>query len=140
MREDGRDLVIPRDYVSHGFRDRAEELATELLGPRLEHGLSHELEQKLERAAELERPTDLDRTLRELAREGELAIRDLPEDGRNGLVLRLNRLEDWGLAQRVEPGVWSLDPELEDKLTRLADAREREVATERIFGARGSRP
>ncbi|HCK84474.1 MAG TPA: hypothetical protein DHW63_08140, partial [Hyphomonadaceae bacterium] len=137
VREDGRDLVIPRDYVSHGFREHAEELATELLGPRLEHGLSHELEQKLERAAELERLTNLDRTLRQLEREGELAIRDLPEDGRNPLVLRLNRLEDWGLAQRVEPGIWSLDPELEDKLTRLADAREREAATERILGREG---
>jgi type IV secretory pathway VirD2 relaxase len=133
VREDGRDLVIPRSYVSHSFREHAEELATERLGPRREHGLSHELEQRLERAAELERPTHLDRALRELEREGELAIRDLPEESRNGLVRRLNRLEDWGLAQRVEPGRWALDPELEDKLTRLGDMRDRERATARLL-------
>jgi hypothetical protein len=28
----GRDLVIPRDYVGHGFRARAQEGAQELLG------------------------------------------------------------------------------------------------------------
>lgn len=137
VREDGRDLVIPRAYVSHGFRNHAEELATERLGPRLERGLSNDLDQRLERAAELERLTNLDRTLRQLEREGELAIRDLPEEHRSGLVKRLNRLEDWGLAQRVEPGLWSLDPELENKLTRLADARDREAATERILAREG---
>jgi type IV secretory pathway VirD2 relaxase len=137
VREDGRDLVIPRAYVSHGFRDHAEELATERLGPRLEQGLSHDLDQRLERAAELERLTELDRTLRRLEREGELAIRDLPEEHRSGLVKRLNRLEDWGLAQRVTPGMWSLDPDLEDKLTRLADTRAREAATERILAREG---
>jgi hypothetical protein len=137
VREDGRDLVIPRTYVSHGFRERAEELATERLGRRLEHGLSHDLDQRLERAAELERVTELDRTLRRLERDGELAIGDLPEHGRNGLVQRLNRLEDWGLAHRVESGLWSLDPKLEDKLTRLTDAREREAATERILAREG---
>jgi type IV secretory pathway VirD2 relaxase len=133
VREDGRDLVIPRDYVSHGFRTRAEELATERLGPRLEHSLSHALDERLERAAQLERLTHLDRGLGALAHEGQLAIRDLPEENRNGLVLRLNRLEDWGLARRVEPGVWRLDPELEHKLTRLGDARDREMATARLL-------
>lgn len=35
-RDDGRDLVLPRDYVSHGLRQRSQELATEILGPRQE--------------------------------------------------------------------------------------------------------
>ncbi|MBL8537951.1 MAG: DUF3363 domain-containing protein [Hyphomonadaceae bacterium] len=133
VRDDGRDLVIPRAFVSHGFRNHAEALATERLGPRLEHGLSHELEQKLERAADLERLTDLDRSLRTLAREGQLAIADLPEEGRVALVRRLNRLEDWGLAERLQPGTWSLDRALEDKLTRLGDMRDREIATGRLL-------
>jgi type IV secretory pathway VirD2 relaxase len=132
-RQDGRDLIIPRAFVSHGFRNHAEELATERLGPRLEHGLSRELEQKLERAAELERVTELDRSLRRLERGAQIALRDLPDKGRSALVKRLNRLEDWGLAQRVEPGLWRLDRELEDKLTRLADNRLREIATDRLL-------
>jgi type IV secretory pathway VirD2 relaxase len=32
--EDGRDLVIPRAYLAHGMRNRAAEVATELLGER----------------------------------------------------------------------------------------------------------
>lgn len=31
-REDGRDLVIPRDYIGYGFRARAQEVAQERLG------------------------------------------------------------------------------------------------------------
>ena len=131
--QDGRDLIIPRAFVSHGFRNHAEELATERLGPRLEHGLSHALEQKLERAAELERVTELDRSLRKHERDAQIYLRDLPEEGRSALVRRLNRLEDWGLAQRVEPGLWRLDRDLEDKLTRLADNRLREIATDRLL-------
>ncbi len=134
VREDGRDLVIPRAYVSHGFRGRAEGLATELIGPRLEQGLSHQLEQRAERAADLVRSTDLDRVLRECARDGEVAVRDLPDGpARDPLVRRLNRLEDWGLAQRAEPGLWRLDDELEAKLIRLGDKRERERATARLL-------
>jgi type IV secretory pathway VirD2 relaxase len=133
VRQNGRDLIIPRAFVSHGFRNHAEELATERLGPRLEHGLSHELEQKLERAAELERVTELDRSLRKHERDAQIALLDLPDEGRSALVKRLNRLEDWGLAQRVEPGLWRLDRDLEDKLTRLADNRLRETATDRLL-------
>ncbi|HVK81064.1 MAG TPA: type VI secretion protein, partial [Verrucomicrobiae bacterium] len=56
---EGNDLVIPRDYVSHGFRERAEGLATEILGPR------HEPD-RLDRAVGLERFTSFRR--RRLAR------------------------------------------------------------------------
>ena len=34
--ETGRDLVIARDYIGHGMRHRASELATVWLGPRTE--------------------------------------------------------------------------------------------------------
>lgn len=137
VREDGRDLVIPRLYVSHGFRTHAEGLATERLGPRREHGLSRELDQRLERAAELERLTHLDRSLKTFERDGHVGIRDLPEHNRTSMVTRLNRLEDWGLAHRVEAGRWSLDPELEGKLTKLGDVRDRERATARLLAREG---
>src|SRR3546814_4348438 len=32
----GKDLIIAGDYIAHGFRHRAAELATEWLGPRTE--------------------------------------------------------------------------------------------------------
>ena len=74
VREDGRDLVIPRAYVSHTFRHRAEEIATRELGPRLEKGLGHELDRVSERAAKLERWTHLDEVLARHARDREVSV------------------------------------------------------------------
>jgi type IV secretory pathway VirD2 relaxase len=131
-REDGRDLVIPRSYVSHGFRERAEGLATELLGPRREPD-------RLDRAVKLECFTDLDRDLLKHARGGEVALASLPDDGnRARLVQRLNRLEALGLAEQSQPGAWWLHARLEDQLTRLADRRERERATARLLAQENS--
>jgi type IV secretory pathway VirD2 relaxase len=126
--EDGRDLVIPRSYVSHGFRERAEGLATEILGPRLEPD-------RLDRAVKLERFTELDRDLLRQARGREISMGGLGDDGvrASRLIQRLNRLEEWGLAEQLKPGVWRLHAELEDKLIRLADQRERERATARLL-------
>ena len=136
-RDDGRDLVIPRAYVSHGFRDRAEGLATEILGPRLEPD-------RLNRAVKLERFTELDRDLLSHARGGEIALGALPDDGvrASRLVQRLNRLEEWSLAEQTRPGAWRLHAELEDQLIRLADRRERERATARLLAQedRGLQP
>jgi len=128
VRADGRDLVIPRAYVSHGFRERAEGLATELLGPRLEPD-------RADRAVKQERFTELDRELVACARESEIAMSALPNDGVRAarLVQRLNRLEELGLAEPARPGVWRLDAELEDKLVRLSDQRARERATARLL-------
>ncbi|MBK6704969.1 MAG: DUF3363 domain-containing protein [Caulobacteraceae bacterium] len=128
VRADGRDLVIPREYVSHGFRERAEGLATELLGPRLEPD-------RADRAVNQERFTELDRDLVARARSNEIAMSALPDDGVGAarLVRRLNRLEELGLAEAARSGVWRLDAALEDKLTRLGDRRTRERATARIL-------
>lgn len=130
--EDGRDLVIPRSYVSHGFRERAEGLATELLGPRLEPD-------RLDRAVKLERFTELDRDLLSHARGGEVALAHLPDDGKRAsrLVQRLRRLEELGLAEQSRPGAWRLQTDLEDQLTRIADRRARERATARLLAHEG---
>ncbi|MEH2537124.1 type IV secretory pathway VirD2 relaxase [Bradyrhizobium sp. AZCC 1577] len=64
--EDGQDLVISRDYISRGFRDRAAERVTLELGPRSER----EIQSALEREVEAERWTSLDRALRIAADEG----------------------------------------------------------------------
>ena len=64
--DDGKDLVISRDYISHGFRQRAAERVTLELGPRSEQ----EIRSGLEREVEAERRTSLDRTLRDIADEG----------------------------------------------------------------------
>lgn len=125
---DGRDLIIPREYVSHRFRERAEELATELLGPRREPN-------QLDRMVNQERFTALDRELIARARDRELQLGRMAYDGPSEAraVQRLNRLEEWGLAAQSRPGVWRLDEDLQDKLIRLSDIRDRERATLRLL-------
>ncbi|NDC60128.1 MAG: type VI secretion protein, partial [Alphaproteobacteria bacterium] len=95
VREDGRDLVIPREYVSHTFRHRAEEIATRELGLRQENSLSEQLDRANERAASLDRFTHLDATILERARDHHVRIADLPEGHRERAphVQRLNHLE-----------------------------------------------
>jgi type IV secretory pathway VirD2 relaxase len=64
--DDGQDLVISRDYVSNGFRGRAEERVTLELGPRSEL----EIRAGLEKEVDAERWTSLDRSLRHISDEG----------------------------------------------------------------------
>ena len=64
--DDGADLVISRDYIKQGFRDRAAERVTLELGPRTEQ----EIRTALEKEVEAERWTSLDRSLRDISDEG----------------------------------------------------------------------
>ena len=58
--DDGRDLVIDKDYIREGMRGRAEERVSLELGPRSER----EINQALAREVEADRWTSLDRRLR----------------------------------------------------------------------------
>ena len=46
--DDGQDLVISREYISRGFRDRAAERVTLELGPRSEQEIRTALEREVE--------------------------------------------------------------------------------------------
>ena len=74
--DDGQDLVISRDYISRGFRARADERVTLELGPRSEQ----EIQSALEKEVEAERWTGLDRALRDIADDG-AGIADLRPGG-----------------------------------------------------------
>lgn len=120
--EDGQDLVISRDYISRGFRDRAVERVTLELGPRSER----EIRSALEREVEAERWTSLDRALRIAADEG-AGVADLRPSAsgedpelRRLMLGRAARLERLGLAEQIAPGCWTLKPGIEDKLRDLA--------------------
>src|SRR3546814_7010942 len=99
----GKDLIIAGDYIAHGFRHRAAELAIEWLGPRTEL----EIQQTLQREVEQERWTSLDRTLkRELGDDGLVHVERLnePRLQRQRLLLvgRLQRLQRLGLADETD--------------------------------------
>jgi type IV secretory pathway VirD2 relaxase len=120
--EDGQDLVISRDYISRGFRDRAAERVTLELGPRSER----DIQSALEKEVEAERWTSLDRALRIAVDEG-AGVADLRpstsgEDPelRRLMVGRAAKLERFGLAEQIAPGCWTLKPGIEDRLRDLS--------------------
>lgn len=120
--DDGRDLVISRDYISRGFRNRAAERVTLELGPRSEN----EIQSALEREVEAERWTSLDRALRHAADEG-AGLADLRRGGqerdpelRRLMIGRALKLERLGLAERTGSACWALKPGVEQTLRDLS--------------------
>ena len=118
---DGQDLVISRDYISRGFRARAEERVTLELGPRSEQAI----QSALERDVEAERWTGLDRALRDMADEG-ASIADLRPGApdrdpelRRLMLGRAAKLERLGLAERAAPACFALKPGIEQTLRDL---------------------
>ncbi|GAN75819.1 relaxase/mobilization nuclease domain-containing protein [Acidisphaera rubrifaciens] len=119
--DDGADLVISRDYISHGLRNRAAERVTLELGPRT----ALEIRAGLESEVGAERWTSLDRSLRDMADEGG-GVADLRPGGgdedpelRRLLIGRAARLERLGLAEQCSPAQWTLKPGLEPTLRDL---------------------
>lgn len=118
----GKDLIIAGDYIAHGFRHRAAELATEWLGPRTEL----EIQQTLGREVEQERWTSLDRTLqREAGEDGRVQVERFnePRLQRQRLLLigRLQRLQRLGLADEMQPGTWAIHADAEKTLRALGE-------------------
>jgi type IV secretory pathway VirD2 relaxase len=119
--DDGEDLVISREYISRGIRDRAAERITLELGPRTEQ----QIQTTLEREVDDERWTSLDRALRDISDEsgGVADLRPGPnaEDPelRRLLLGRAAKLERLGLADPVGPGCWILKPGLDGTLRQL---------------------
>jgi hypothetical protein len=120
--DDGKDLVISRDYISRGLRARAADRVTLELGPRSDREVSSALEKEVE----AERWTGLDRVLRAAADEGggvadlRPGSRDEDPELRRLMVGRTAKLEWLGLADQVFPGCWTFQPSLEQTLRDLS--------------------
>ncbi|MGD9471240.1 MAG: relaxase/mobilization nuclease domain-containing protein [Novosphingobium sp.] len=120
--EDGKDIVIDRDYIRAGLRSRAEERVTVELGPRSER----EIARSIAREVEAERWTGLDRSLQRIA-DDHGGVVDLRPDSsgydrphHSHLLCRSTKLERLGLADRIGPGCWTLKPGLEETLRDLS--------------------
>ncbi|MEZ5635571.1 MAG: DUF3363 domain-containing protein [Burkholderiaceae bacterium] len=113
----GRDLLIAPDYMAHGMRQRASEIATEWLGPRTEA----EMHRSLQREVDQQRLTSLDG---QLLRQATVNIVDLTEtpgtsqgtQRQTVLRARLQRLEAMALAGRIDGNRWQLAPGMEHTL------------------------
>ena len=119
--DDGQDLVISRDYISNGFRGRAEERVTLELGPRSEL----EIRAGMEKEVGAERWTGLDRSLCDISDECG-GVADLRPGGasedtelRRLMVGRAANLERLGLAEQVGPAQWTLRHGIEPALRDL---------------------
>ena len=115
----GQDLVIAPNYVAHGMRVRASELATDWLGPRTEL----EIRQGLLREIEQERLTSLDRALLRQAPVDIVDLTQQPNDRQRQTLLRarLQRLEAMELAERIDANHWRLSPSMEQTLTAMGE-------------------
>ncbi|RWB22857.1 MAG: DUF3363 domain-containing protein [Mesorhizobium sp.] len=122
VRDDGQDLVIARNYIKEGMRDRARDLITQELGLRTDLDIRRSLESQI--AAE--RWTQLDRQLVRDARD--TGVIDLapsahkrPDEYDTLKLGRLRRLEAFGLADQVAPSQWVIDEKAETTLRELGE-------------------
>jgi type IV secretory pathway VirD2 relaxase len=116
----GDDLVMARDYISHGIRTRARDLVTLGLGP--EH--SFERIMKLANEMRAERFTSIDRGILGEAEQNILAVTARTDGDHHRGTLRVGRLrhlQQMGLAEERQTGVWQLDAGLETKLRALGE-------------------
>lgn len=114
----GEDLVIARDYMSRGIRERARELITLELGPEIERDFAHKLDQEIE----ADRYTRLDRALLREVHEGFLVVSALPAsdpETHAAYMGRLRKLERLGLATERRTGVWEVSEKTESNLRQL---------------------
>jgi type IV secretory pathway VirD2 relaxase len=128
---DGRELRIDRGYISGGMRWRAQELATEELGPRLERDVRRAQEREITQ----QRFTTLDRELERRGSDHLVEVRTRAPSGRideSLLIARLEHLEGLRLAERVSRTSWKL---VEGWQKRLRDLGSRGDILKQIHAA-----
>ncbi|WP_237718430.1 relaxase/mobilization nuclease domain-containing protein [Rhodovulum sp. PH10] len=124
--DDGRNLVISRDYITRGMRERAEHLVTIELGPKTER----DMWASLDRDVGADRWTRLDTAIGRHADEAGLIDLRMSSDSetdpeiRRRMIGRLQRLEQMGLARSEGTARWSLVPDAERTLRDLGARRD----------------
>ncbi len=136
-RKDGKDLVIPKDFIKHGFRGIARDVATEWLGLRSPADERLALDRDVRRHA----PTRLDRMIAaQLPEDRTVKVANLNAiDGdaavTKAIRARARELQRMGLAEEVKRNVFSFKADWRDRLQAMEmhlDIRKR-VVQERIL-------
>ncbi|ADM09199.1 hypothetical protein PB2503_05632 [Parvularcula bermudensis HTCC2503] len=126
----GRDLIIARDYLTKGIRERASAIVTDELGPRRDL----EIARAQERDVTAGRMTRLDAKLEQLARDGDLTrpggMSKLSRFDRTLIQRRLEHLRGMGLASARGDGAWALEEGWKERLQTIGREgdRIREIA------------
>ena len=130
----GQNLVIAREYISHGMRERVAGLVTLDLGPRLDP----EIRDKLRREIGAERLTAIDRRLIRDMNAGRVLSAGHRDPFRHALHAgRLKKLEAMGLAEPLGGGKWRLADGIEERLRRLGERGDIVRNMQRELSARG---
>lgn len=130
----GENLVIAREYISRGMRERVSELVTLDLGPRQDV----EIRQKLRREISAERLTSIDRRLIRDMRSGGIVSVGHRDPFQHALRAgRLKKLEAMGLAEPIDGGKWKVADGIEDRLRRLGERGDIILRMQRELSARG---
>lgn len=117
---DGRDLVIAREYIGSGMRQRGSEIATRWLGPRTEVEVQREQQREVERSGW----TGLDRALQRMATDDRVTLQGLAERCpdqryRRLLIGRLQYLVEVGLCEAKSGQGWCFGASLQVRLRAI---------------------
>ncbi|ATE67425.1 relaxase/mobilization nuclease RlxS [Rhizorhabdus dicambivorans] len=116
--DQGQNLVIAREYISHGFRERAAELVTLDLGPRTDR----EIEERLRHDVDQERLTAIDRRLlRRMDADRVVTAAENDPVQQSLAAGRLRKLKAMGLAEDIGGACYQLADGLEDTLRHMGE-------------------
>jgi type IV secretory pathway VirD2 relaxase len=116
--DQGDNLIIAREYIAHGLRERASELVTLDLGPRTDR----EIEARLRHDVDQERLTAIDRRLlRRMDADRTVAATDNDPFQQSVTAGRLRKLKAMDLAEDVGGGRYRLAEGLEDTLRGMGE-------------------
>ncbi len=114
----GDDLVIAREYISHGLRERAIDIVNLDLGPRTDL----EIEERLRSDVNAERLTVIDRRLiRDMNEVRLVSASDRDPFQQSLRVGRLQKLGRMGLATHFGGDSWRLETDLANTLRRIGE-------------------
>ncbi len=122
---DGRSLRAPGAYLASGLRERARDVATEILGPRAERVPN--------RTIQADRLTPVDCVILRAAKQGRIETGQIPQAYRPDSLRRLIHLEHRGLAVPVAHGAWRLPHDLRQTLLKLGQLHARETAAAKVL-------
>jgi type IV secretory pathway VirD2 relaxase len=130
----GRDLIIAREYLTQGMRERAAELVSLDLGPRTDI----EIENRLRNEIGQERITNIDRRLlRDLDADRHVSASDRDPFQQSLRASRLQKLKRLGLADEIAPGHWRLAEGIENTLRRMGERGDIIRTMQREYSERG---
>ncbi|APL96427.1 DUF3363 domain-containing protein [Sphingobium indicum] len=114
----GDNLIIAREYIAHGLRERASELVTLDLGPRTDH----EIEARLRHDVDQERLIAIDRRLlRRMDAGRTVSAADNDPFQQSIAAGRLRKLKAMDLAEDIGGGRYRLADGMEETLRRMGE-------------------